>query len=179
MAFKKGKSGKSTKSTGKKSQKKMDDQTGGRPTRYREEYCDQAYRLCLLGYTDKELADFFGVKEQTINNWKHAHKEFFESLKAGKAEADSHVIDSLYKRATGYEHDEVHFTAHDGKVIQTPYKKHYSPNPTSMIFWLKNRQPEKWRDKQEYKHSGTVGREHDVSPEVQKVLDEIQDPTRS
>jgi hypothetical protein len=31
----------------------------GRPTKYKEEYNEQAYKLCLLGATDKELADFF------------------------------------------------------------------------------------------------------------------------
>ena len=56
----------------------------GRPTNYKKEYDEQAYKLCLLGATDKEMADFFNVKEQTINNWKKNHPSFFESIKRGK-----------------------------------------------------------------------------------------------
>lgn len=71
----------------------------GRPSRYKSEYSQQAYKLCLLlGATDKNLADYFDVSEATINNWKHQHPEFLESLKAGKEEADARVGESLYQR---------------------------------------------------------------------------------
>ena len=63
----------------------------GRPTDYKPEYIDQAFRLCLLGATDKEMANFWGVEESTINNWKLAHPEFLESIKAGKIDADTKV----------------------------------------------------------------------------------------
>ena len=53
----------------------------GRPTRYKQEYAEQALKLCRLGAKDSELADFFQVSEQTINAWKKAHPEFLESLK--------------------------------------------------------------------------------------------------
>jgi hypothetical protein len=72
----------------------------GRPTLYREEYTEQALKLCRLGATDRELADFFDVSEQTINAWKDAHPEFLESLKDGKAKADAEVADKLFRRAT-------------------------------------------------------------------------------
>ena len=80
---------------------------GGRPTEYRPEYNEQARKLCLLGATDAQLADFFGVSETTINNWKLAHPEFLESLKAGKEKADALVAHALYHRAIGYKHDAV------------------------------------------------------------------------
>ena len=82
---------------------------GGRPTDYLPEYCTQVKKLCLLGATDKEIADFFEVTETTINNWKIDHPEFFESIKAGKITADSEVAGSLFKRAMGFEYDEVTF----------------------------------------------------------------------
>lgn len=120
----------------------------GRPTDYKEEYNLQAEKLCKLGATDKELADFFGVTEQTINNWKNEHEQFFESLKKGKELADAEVADKLYKRATGYSHEDVDIKMYEGGIIETPLVKHYPPDTTAAIFWLKNRQPVKWRDKQ-------------------------------
>jgi hypothetical protein len=117
----------------------------GHPTDYKPEYDKQAYRFCLLGATDKDLADFFGVAESTINNWKIAHPSFLESIKSGKYEADMQIAESLHKRAKGYEIVETVLTK-DGPI---DVEKHYPPDPTSMIFWLKNRQPKHWRDKQE------------------------------
>lgn len=133
----------------------------GRPTDYREEYNEQVEKLCRLGATDKELADFFEVTEQTINNWKDSHPRFFESIKKGKIEADANVADRLYQRALGFEHDSEEIKVADGEVIRVPIRKIYPPDPTAAIFWLKNRRSKEWRDKQEIdqktEHSGTIG----------------------
>jgi hypothetical protein len=134
----------------------------GRPTDYKDEYCEQVEKLCKLGATDKEIADFFGVTETTINNWKIEHPEFFESIKAGKEIADSSVAERLYQRALGYEHDDVHIcTVSDGAgcgshVEKVPIRKYYPPDTTAAIFWLKNRKPDRWRDKQDIEHSGKL-----------------------
>lgn len=128
----------------------------GRPTDYREDYNTKAEKLCKLGATDKELADFFEVAESTINEWKLTYPEFSESIKKGKVLADANVAQSLYKRAVGFKAPDLHFSAYEGHVTQTEYTKHYPPDPTSMIFWLKNRQPSKWRDKHEFDHT-TLG----------------------
>ncbi|WP_227430415.1 hypothetical protein [Psychrobacter sp. I-STPA6b] len=133
----------------------------GRPSKYKEEYNEQAYKLCLLGATDKELADFFNVDESTINNWKHEYPEFLESIKRGKILADANVSERLYKRACGVtvsreqavkikelvmEGDQ----AVEKEVIQiVRLSQEQPPDTTAGIFWLKNRQPEKWRDKPE------------------------------
>src|ERR1051325_6581857 len=87
----------------------------GRPTEYKPEYCVQVEKLCKLGATDKELADFFDVTEQTINNWKSEHDEFFESIKRGKVLADAEVANKLYHRAIGYSHDAVKIFPDGGK----------------------------------------------------------------
>lgn len=119
----------------------------GRPSRYKEEFSDQARKLCRLGATDKELAEFFGVAVSTLNLWKKNHPQFSESLKEGKALADAEVADKLFQRATGYSHPDVHISNYQGVITITPLVKHYPPDPTSMIFWLKNRRPDLWRDK--------------------------------
>jgi hypothetical protein len=140
----------------------------GRPTKYKEEYAEQTYKLCLLGATDKELADFFDVNEDTINEWKKVFPKFSESIKRGKKIADANVADRLYQRALGYEHDEVELkvvslgSAPGGgslgsEVQKIDVIKHYPPEPTAAIFWLKNRQPEKWRDKQQTEITGKDG----------------------
>lgn len=136
----------------------------GRPTKYKAEFAEQAQKLCLLGATDKDLADFLDVQESTINEWKKTHKAFSESIKAGKELADATVADRLFKRATGYEHEDVDIKAWQGDVIITPITKHYPPDTAAAIFWLKNRQKARWRDKQEVENSG----EQKVTVEIKK-----------
>lgn len=119
----------------------------GRPTKYKPEFAEQAEKLCKLGHTDAELALFFEVDEATINRWKESHPEFCESIKAGKDLADSEVVESLYRRALGYSHESVKIFQSGNEPLVVPYTEHYPPDPTSMIFWLKNRQKKKWRDK--------------------------------
>lgn len=129
----------------------------GRPTAFLERYCDEARKLCLLGATDSDLADFFDVSEQTINSWKATYPEFLESIKKGKILADATVADRLYKRATGYEHDAVKIFNAEGKPLIVPYTERYAPDTTAAIFWLKNRQRDKWRDKHDHEHTGAGG----------------------
>lgn len=130
-----------------------------RPPKYRAEFAEQARKLCLLGATDDDMAGFFGVHVATINRWKKDHKGFCDALKEGKHLADATVADRLFKRATGYEHEAVKIVA-DAKtgaehVVQ--YVERYPPDTTACIFWLKNRQPEKWRDKVQNEHTGKDG----------------------
>jgi hypothetical protein len=137
----------------------------GRPTDYKEEYNEQAEKLCKLGATDKELADFFEVAESTIYEWKIKNPEFSEAVKKGKIIADAEVANSFHKRAVGYQYDEVTFEKLDNKVNleitsagdikqDDSYKKkvvtkEIPPDAGAALNWLKNRQPEKWRDKTE------------------------------
>lgn len=122
---------------------------GGRPSKYKVEYVDQAYKYCLLWATDAQLGEFFEVSEVTINNWKEEYEEFSLALKRGKAMADAQVAASLYKLATGYERDEVKIFQHQGEPVLVPHKAYYAPNTTAVMTWLKNRQPGRWRDKQD------------------------------
>lgn len=133
---------------------------------FRDKYIEQAYKLTLLGATDKELADFFDVTETTINNWKLQVPEFFESIKKGKNPADSNVAERLYLRAMGYEHPETKVFCHDGDIVTHEVIKHYPPETAAIAFWLKNRQPKKFRDS----HDFTSGGEK-IVPQVVSFLD--------
>lgn len=121
----------------------------GRPSMYRVAYNQQAEKLCRLGATDRDIADFFGVSETTLNNWKLKHPSLLESLKRGKDEVDALVEQSLFRRATGYTHPATKFFQAGGEILRQDYVEHYPPDATSMIFWLKNRQPDRWRDKRD------------------------------
>ncbi|MGB3426137.1 MAG: hypothetical protein WBF84_12710 [Castellaniella sp.] len=127
---------------------------GGRRTVYKPEYVRIAERMALLGATDAQMADAFGVSERTFTAWKSRHVEFSSALKAAKLPADGNVAMSLYQRALGYSHPEDDIrtvSVGDGmsEIVITPTTKHYPPDTTAAIFWLKNRQPKLWRDKVE------------------------------
>lgn len=146
---------------------------GGRKTRYKQEYLGIAYDLALLGFTDKEMADAFEVSENTLNAWKKRYKEFSCVLKKGKAEADAKIAKSLFRRALGYEHPDVHISNFQGEITKTEITKHYPPDTAAAIFWLKNRQPDKWRDKKELDAEiKTNDLEHKSDEELQAIIDE-------
>ena len=114
----------------------------GRPTKYKPEYAEQARHFALLGLADVDMAKQFEVEEKTFYTWKNKHKEFLQALKEGKEQADSLVAASLYQRATGLKVEEV--TDRDGVVTRTV--KELPPDTGAAMAWLKNRQPQLWRD---------------------------------
>jgi hypothetical protein len=129
---------------------------GGRPTKFSKEVQDLTAMFSRKGFTDEEMAKALRVTRQTFDNWKKKFPKFFASLKDWKHEADSKVERSLYERAFGYTHPETKVFCNNGEIITEKVVRHYPPDPTSMIFWLKNRQPDKWRDKTNIEHSGDV-----------------------
>lgn len=134
-------------------------QKTGRPTAFKADFCAQATKLCQLGATDTDLADFFGVTERTIYRWQIKFPDFCQSLKVGKESADDRVERSLFNRANGYTYDAVKIFMPAGakKPVEAPYREHVPPDVTACIFWLKNRRKEQWRDKQDLEHSGPSG----------------------
>lgn len=96
------------------------------------------------GLVESQIAHNMGISEQTLNVWKKSYPVILESLKKGKEVADYHVENALYKSATGYSQEE---TVIDAKGHEHVIVKHYPPNVTAQIYWLKNRRPDKWRDK--------------------------------
>ena len=132
---------------------------GGRPTRFNEEVKRQCELLARAGWTDAQMSELIGITEQTFNNWKLKNVKFFESLKDWKAEADHSVERSLYERACGFQCPEDKIFNDNGTALIVPTIKHYPPDTTAIIFWLKNRQPNKWRDKKEHGFTGEDGKD--------------------
>ena len=129
----------------------------GQPTKYdAEAHPELAFKYCLLGATNEELARSLDVSVSTIDAWLVAHPEFSSAVKRGREQADAEVANRLYKRALGYEHPEDDIRALNGEIVITPTIKHYPPDTTAGIFWLKNRRPNVWRDKQDVSFNGNL-----------------------
>lgn len=120
---------------------------GGRPSKINLLNLGQVKKLILAGLTDAQICDFFNINNDTFCEWKKKNKEFAETIKDWKIQADKEIEKSLYHRAKGYQHEEDKIFCEGGKVTIVPTIHHYPPDATSMIFWLKNRQPDKWREK--------------------------------
>lgn len=122
----------------------------GRPNDYNPLYCELATKYALLGLTDQQMADVFGVATATLYKWQHEHPEFSEAIKAGKVDADAVVAQSMYRKATGY-------TVEIDKVIKSPeggqqvvkVMLHVPADTMAGIYWLNNRRRQNWRQRQE------------------------------
>ena len=123
-----------------------------------EETIKLTQKLVNLGATNLQIADILEISESCFYNWCEQHPEFKEALALQKEICDAQVERSLYQRAIGY-------TAPDGRHVQ--------PNVTAQIVWLKNRQPDQWRDVQEYQHKHEPvpdGGEQDVVNIARRLL---------
>lgn len=137
----------------------------GQPTKYDSRYPQMAYEACLAGATDAELADYFGIAQSTLYEWKNAHPEFSEAIKKGKAPADATIAAAIFERAKGaewveeqaikvkrveYDNGKRVFETEDVKVVEVTRRA--PPDTTAGIFWLKNRRPQDWNDRQQHVH---------------------------
>lgn len=129
----------------------------GRPSDYKPEFADQASKLCALGATDFELADFFKVDTRTIYRWKNLHEEFCQAVTCGKEKADERVERALFNRAVGYSFESEKVFQHQGEIIRAEIVEHVPPDPGAAMNWLKNRKPDDWRDKREHTLSNPDG----------------------
>jgi hypothetical protein len=124
------------------------------------------------GLTDEQIAHNCGVNVRTLYDWKSNHQPIFQALKKGKEVVDVQVENALFKRAMGYKTVEVTEESRligvdDDKVpiyamaeSKRVYKE-FPPDVTAQIFWLKNRKPKEWRDKQQIDTTISLG-ENDV-----------------
>lgn len=100
------------------------------------------------GLTDAQIAHNIGVSTKTLYEWENRYSTIREAIKKGKAPVDIEVENALLKRALGYEYTEerIEISAKDGrKIVQTV--KHVPPDVGAIVYWLKNRKREYWRDK--------------------------------
>lgn len=115
------------------------------------------------GLTDEQIAANIGISRSTLNEWKNRFSDISDTLKRGKEIVDIQVENALLKRALGYTYKETTREAQFNPqteqyemVVTKEVTKEVVPDTTAQIFWLKNRKPEKWRDKKDVEHSGSV-----------------------
>lgn len=97
------------------------------------------------GLTNEQIATNMGISRETLRVWRNTYSVISAALKRGKEVVDREVENALLKRALGYEYEEV--TKENG-IITKVVTKQVAPDTTAQIFWLKNRKPDDWRDKQ-------------------------------
>jgi hypothetical protein len=104
----------------------------------------------LSGLTNEQIANNMGVSVKTLYEWANKYSDFCDALKRAKSIADEEVENALYKRALGYTVTlNKQKVTKDGRAVDCIEEMHIPADTTAQIFWLKNRQPEKWRDKVE------------------------------
>lgn len=96
------------------------------------------------GLTEEQIAGNIGICRDTLNEWKKRFPAISDALKRGKAPVDFEVENALLKRACGYEYEEKRTDATGNTVTIT---RHVPPDVAAGIFWLKNRRPDRWREK--------------------------------
>lgn len=139
--------------------------SAGRPTKYKTEYADLAFKFCLMGATNERLAEFFDVAVSTVSLWMVEHEAFSDAIKKGRVQADAEIAHALYHRAKGYSHAAVKIFADvkTGAQQVVDYTEHYPPDTAAAFIWLKNRAG--WKDRQE--HTGADGK--DLIPEMNET----------
>ena len=109
------------------------------------------------GLTDEQIAHNMGINRTTLYDYKNNYTDIADALKKGKEVIDLEVENALLKRAMGYEYEETTREGRgDGMVITKTVTKQVVPDTTAQIFWLKNRKPSDWRDKQEVENNNSL-----------------------
>lgn len=156
---------------------------GGRPAEYNEKFHNPWVRsLAREGLNGKQIAAELGITERTLYNWAKRYPEFFQCLNEGRQSSDAQVEAALFRKAIGGTVKETRKVVikdeKNGKenkhVEMVEIEREVMPDTGAAIFWLKNRQPDKWRDKREYEH--TLSEQvitDELSAELEKLASEI------
>ena len=121
------------------------------------------------GLTDEQIAQNIRISRETLYAWKKKYPDISDALKRGKEIVDRQVENALLKRALGYEYEEVKKKFECGVMTErTVTKKEVIPDTTAQIFWLKNRKPDKWRDKPDYEDTSALDK-------LDSILKEMRD----
>ncbi len=136
----------------------------GPAPRYTPNNCTIAYKFCLLGATNEDLAELFEVSLSTVNNWLARYPEFRKAVQEGRDVIDADVAHSLAQKAKGFTHADVKVLVIDGAPQEVEYNRYFPPDTQAAIFWLRNRRRKQWRE--------VIEHEHTISDEKLRELEE-------
>jgi hypothetical protein len=143
--------------------------TVGRKSLYDPAMNPQVKEWSKQGLIDTEIAKLLGIGKSTFYEWQNKHPEFSDALKEGKQIADMEVEQELWGKCHGQmiiERKEK--VLRDGTIVTVQEERFVPASDTAIIFWLKNRKPEMWREKQQIEHSGSM----DISVSVSHLTDD-------
>jgi transcriptional regulator with XRE-family HTH domain len=119
----------------------------GPKSKFNEKLREAFVRLAREGKTLEQIAEVCGVSKRTLTNWMGANKDLLLAVREARQVADELVEAALFSRAMGYSHPEEKIFCSDGQVVRAETQKHYAPDTQAAMFWLRNRQPKRWREK--------------------------------
>jgi hypothetical protein len=124
----------------------------GAPTKYDPVPCCRvALHAAMAGFSDAKIAQILGVAKSRITAWKKDHREFRNSLEKGRSGSIMAVAKALFSRACGYKHRaiKIFYDSKMGTPVEVPYTERYPPDTPAIIYYLKNRAGDEWKDKTE------------------------------
>lgn len=131
-------------------------------------------RLAGLGLNDKQIAQFLDITQDTLISWRNKYQVVRRALENARLDRDLKVVDALYQRAIGYEHEHDDIRVAGGEVVITPVKKHVQPDVRAQEIWLYNRMPEQWKSRSAIeltgKDGGPVQTSHLTFEQAQAIL---------
>ena len=118
----------------------------GRPSKFKEEFLEQAEEMAMLGLPDKDIALILGVKPLEITRWKVSHPAFDSAIVRGRAIGHKSMTKAMFDCGCGYEREEdiVSVDKKTGKIYRETVTKYYPPNPICQHYYLGNRHKESW-----------------------------------
>jgi transposase-like protein len=137
--------------------------------KYSEEMKETLAKLIKKGSTVTSACNSVGINKTTFYDWMKNKVDFSNAVKEAQSVANAKIENALFKTAHGYTVTEKEYRSMqmrgfetEKKLVKTTKKK-VLPNVTAQIFWLKNRNSEEWRDRQDIEHSGEVGVKYEIS----------------
>lgn len=137
--------------------------------------------MCRSGLIDTEIQKELGIAKQTFYTWRKKYPEFDEACRTSKNFVDSLVEDSLLKNALGYEYEEQKIITQVDEETGTEtvakreiMKKHLKGDTTAQIFWLKNRQKDRWSDVKKLDVNANVDFENMTDEELEAEIKKLE-----
>lgn len=153
-------------------EQKISKRPAGVETEYRGDFARVARLVCsVYGSTIEELAKYFRVSPQTIQSWIESYPEFERAIRDRSTEMNMQIMGRLARRALGFyaNTEKIFYDVRRGDVVKVPTKEYYPPSEAAIMFWLKNRMPEQWKDLKDV----NVDQTNKITMEIYKNFDSM------